>query len=247
MLGFPGGSDGKESACNVADPGSNPGLERFPGKGHHNSLQYSCLQNAIDRGAWWAIVHGVTESGTTEWQTLPEREGRNQLPTLCYFSWVIFCSSSVFEVSANCFILLCSSTVVKGPGEVIPTGNHSLYTLKNCCNLLNTPTLNCSWIPNVLWVQPLLQQNSKYRCWIFCFEESGEKQAISTDQYFCHGVSALKKKNRNECFRSIASSSSPFFSPLLRITHFGVPKWHVISKNVSYLKRRFWRRCKDDF
>jgi len=68
----------------------------------------------------------------------------------------------------------------------------------------------------------------KYRCWIFCFEESGEKQAISTDQYFCHGVSTLKKKTRSECFRSIASSSSPFFSsPLLRITYFGVPKWHV--------------------
>lgn len=50
----------------------------------------------------------------------------------------------------SCCQGLLSSTVVKGPGEVIPTGNHSLYTLKNCCNLLNTPTLNCSWIPNVL-------------------------------------------------------------------------------------------------
>ena len=169
---------------------------------------------------------------------------------MCYFSYVIFRSSSisVFEVSTNRFILLCSSTVVKGPGEVIPTGNHSLYSLKNCCNLLNPPTLNCSWIPNVLWVQPLLQHNSKYRCWIFYFEERGEKQAISTDGYFCHGVSALKKKNRSECFRSIASSSSPFFSsPPLRITHLGVPKWHVVSKNVSYLRRRFWRRCKDAF
>ncbi|KAI4542403.1 hypothetical protein MG293_007782 [Ovis ammon polii] len=50
----------------------------------------------------------------------------------------------------SCCQGLLSSTVVKGPGEVIPTGNHSLYTLKNCCNLLNTPTLNCSWIPNAL-------------------------------------------------------------------------------------------------
>ena len=66
MLGFPGGSDGKESACSGADPDSIPGLERFPGKGHRNSLQFSCLQNSIDRGAWWATVHGVTESDTTE-------------------------------------------------------------------------------------------------------------------------------------------------------------------------------------
>lgn len=50
----------------------------------------------------------------------------------------------------SCCQGLLSSAVVKGPGEVIPTGNHSLYSLKNCCNLLNTPTLNCSWIPNVL-------------------------------------------------------------------------------------------------
>ncbi|KAF4019472.1 hypothetical protein G4228_011252 [Cervus hanglu yarkandensis] len=50
----------------------------------------------------------------------------------------------------SCCQGLLSSTVVKGPGEVIPTGNHSLYSLKNCCNLLNPPTLNCSWIPNVL-------------------------------------------------------------------------------------------------
>ena len=76
----------------------------------------------------------------------------------------------------------------------------------------------------------------------------GEKQAISTDGYFCHGLSALKKKNRSECFRSIASSSSRFFSsPLLRITHFDVPKWHIVSNNVSYLRRRFWRWCKDAF
>ena len=59
---FPGGSVGKESACNVGDPGSNPGLGRSPGEGSGNTLQYSCLENSMDREAWQATVHGVAES-----------------------------------------------------------------------------------------------------------------------------------------------------------------------------------------
>ena len=54
--GFHGGSDGKVSACNVGGPGSIPGLGRSPGEGKGNPLQYSCLKNFMDRGAWWAIV-----------------------------------------------------------------------------------------------------------------------------------------------------------------------------------------------
>ena len=68
--GFPGGSDGKESACNVGDLGSVPGSGRSPGEGNGNPLQYSCLGNPMDRGAWQAIVHGVTESDMTEQLTL---------------------------------------------------------------------------------------------------------------------------------------------------------------------------------
>ena len=64
--GFPGGSDGKESACNAGHPGSIPGSGRSPGEGNGNPLQYSCLGNSMDRGAWQAIVHGVTESDMTE-------------------------------------------------------------------------------------------------------------------------------------------------------------------------------------
>ena len=56
---FPGGSDGKESACSAGDLGSIPRLERYPGEGNGNPLQYSCLQNSMDRGAWWSAVHGV--------------------------------------------------------------------------------------------------------------------------------------------------------------------------------------------
>ena len=58
-LGFPSGSDGKESPCNPGDPGSIPGLGRSPGKRHGNPLQYSCLENLMDRGAWGATIHGV--------------------------------------------------------------------------------------------------------------------------------------------------------------------------------------------
>ena len=63
-LGFPGGSDNKASACHVADLSSIPRLGRSPGEGNGNPLQYSCLENPMDRGAWWAIVHRVTKSQT---------------------------------------------------------------------------------------------------------------------------------------------------------------------------------------
>ena len=60
---FPGGSDGRESACNVGeDLGSIPGLGRCPGGGNGNPLWHSCLENPMDKGAWWATVHGVTKN-----------------------------------------------------------------------------------------------------------------------------------------------------------------------------------------
>ena len=64
FLGFPDGSDGKESICNVGDLGSIPGLGRSPGEGNANPFQYSCLENSMDRGAWQATVYGVTKSQT---------------------------------------------------------------------------------------------------------------------------------------------------------------------------------------
>ena len=59
FLGFPCGSAGKDSTCNAGDLGLIPGLGRSPGKGNGNPVQYSCLGNPMDRGAWWATVHGV--------------------------------------------------------------------------------------------------------------------------------------------------------------------------------------------
>ena len=63
-MATPGGSDGKESACNAQDPGSIPGLGRSPGEENDCPLQYSCLENSMDRGTWRATVHGVTKSRT---------------------------------------------------------------------------------------------------------------------------------------------------------------------------------------
>ena len=61
---FPGGSEVKASASNAGDLGSIPGSGRSSGEGNGNPLQYSCLENPMDGGAWWATVHGVTKSRT---------------------------------------------------------------------------------------------------------------------------------------------------------------------------------------
>ena len=57
-MGFPEGSDSKKSPCNVGDLGSIPGSRRSPGEGNGSPVQYSCLENAMDRGAWWATWSG---------------------------------------------------------------------------------------------------------------------------------------------------------------------------------------------
>ena len=60
-LGFPGGSDVKESVCNAGDLGSIPGSGRFPGDKNGNPFEYPCLENSMVREAWWATVHGITK------------------------------------------------------------------------------------------------------------------------------------------------------------------------------------------
>ena len=64
IKGFPGGSDGKASACNVGDAGSISGSGRSPGEGNGNPLQHTCLENPMDGGAWWAAFCGVAKSQT---------------------------------------------------------------------------------------------------------------------------------------------------------------------------------------
>ena len=63
-MGFPGGSDDKESACSAGDLGSISRSGRSPGEGNGCPLQYSCLENPMDTGAWWAPVHGVAKNWT---------------------------------------------------------------------------------------------------------------------------------------------------------------------------------------
>ena len=65
-MGFPSGSLGKESAYNARGPGAIPGSRRSPEGGNGHPLQYSCLGNCMDRGAWWATVLGLAESDVTE-------------------------------------------------------------------------------------------------------------------------------------------------------------------------------------
>ena len=64
LLGFPGGSDGKETACSEGELGSIPGLGSSPGGEHGNPLQYSCLENPMNRGSWLAQAYGVAKSQT---------------------------------------------------------------------------------------------------------------------------------------------------------------------------------------
>ena len=90
-MGFPGNSNGKQSACNVRDLGSRPGSGRSPAEGHGSPLQYSCLENPMDRGAWQATIHGVIESDMTERLTL--------LNIYTHKYIYILCSSASLELS----------------------------------------------------------------------------------------------------------------------------------------------------
>ena len=93
--GFPVGSDGKESTCSAADLCLISGLGRSPGKGNGNPLLYSCLENSLNRGAWWVTVYRVTKSNTTEWLTLILEFSSGLLFSftgLCmYFMPVLYC------------------------------------------------------------------------------------------------------------------------------------------------------------
>ena len=84
---FTGGSEVKSSASNAGDPGSIPGSGRSPGEGNGNPLQYSCLENPMDRGAWWATVHGVPKSRT--WLSNFTFTFTFQSQSL--MKWVLFC------------------------------------------------------------------------------------------------------------------------------------------------------------
>ena len=83
LLSFPGGSEVKASAWNVGNLGLIPGSGRSPGEGNGNPLQYSCLENPMEGGAWWAIVHGAPKSRTCGATSLLLSPGKASLPEQC--------------------------------------------------------------------------------------------------------------------------------------------------------------------
>ena len=95
--GFPGGSEVKASACNAGDLGSIPGSGRSPGEGNGNPLQYSCLENPMDGGAWWATVHGVAKSRTRlSDHTFTHTHLHTSTKSLPVFLCLLFCSRKYF-------------------------------------------------------------------------------------------------------------------------------------------------------
>ena len=78
----------------VRDLGSIPGLGRSPGEGNGNPLQYSCLENSMDRGAWWATVHGIAESNVTEQLTLSQTLRSSQ--KYVFKVWLLFDSKVMY-------------------------------------------------------------------------------------------------------------------------------------------------------
>ena len=103
---FPGSSDGKESAYNSGDPGSIPGLGRSPGEGNGNPLQYSCLENSMDRRSWWATVRGIAESDRTEWLTHTHKlESTGLIVVVCGLSFSSACGIFPDQGSNSCLLL----------------------------------------------------------------------------------------------------------------------------------------------
>ncbi|CAN0200175.1 unnamed protein product [Rangifer tarandus platyrhynchus] len=90
LISFPGGSNGKESACNIGDPCLIPVSGGSPGEGNGNRLQYSWLENFMDRGAWQATVHGVTKS----WTQLSDYHSHHTLNETEHFSYAYWPLSS---------------------------------------------------------------------------------------------------------------------------------------------------------
>ena len=145
-MGFPGSLDSKESAYNVGGLGSVPGLERSPGEGNDNPPHYSCLENPMNRGAWWATVHGVAKSQT--W--LSDGEGRRCLP-MCLDFQLFPSTYPAFHLLLFLYPLYfrVKSEEMRHLGCTIEGGAHSQGCSRASLNVV-------SWVPHAPFPSPTL-------------------------------------------------------------------------------------------
>ena len=120
-------SDSKESACNAGDPSSIPRSERSSGEGHGNPLQYSCLENSMDRGAWRATVCGITKSRTrlSDWTELNGIEHQNNTMCVCESHSHFVVSNSLWPHGLQHTRLSCPWD---SPGKNSGVGSHSILS-----------------------------------------------------------------------------------------------------------------------
>ena len=135
-MGFPGGSDGKESACNARDVGSIPGSGRSPGEGNGYPLQYSCLDNSMDWGTWRATLHRVAESDTTEILTQQHTWLYYTKSYIIHTSWVVFLTIVYVNFMGtffNTFILKYSekygSPPLNSPFSILSLSIHEIWIM----------------------------------------------------------------------------------------------------------------------
>ena len=108
LVACTGGSDDKASACNVGDLDSIPGLGRSPGEGNGNPLQYSCLENSMDGGAWWATVHGIAKSRIrlSDFTSLLQLSSKEQV-SFNFMAAITICSDFGAQKNKACHCLHC--------------------------------------------------------------------------------------------------------------------------------------------
>ena len=142
-MGLPCSSDSKEYACNSGDPGSIPGSGRSPGEGNDNPLQYSCLEDPMDRGTWWATVRGVSKSQTQ----MSDKQGEVQIVNYWGGSWGLAGREHPCVFSAVC----CGIYSHHGHFQASKTGV-SCGAGKRCMSWPASPLLIICYSAVTLWI-----------------------------------------------------------------------------------------------
>ena len=154
-MGFPGGSAVKNPPATVGDTGDTgliPGLRRLPGEGTGNPHQYSCLENPMDRGAWWATVHSVAKSRTQlKWLNMQNTPGfilswQLNIDGVANILWASVTSAASFPPHKEMRMSTCRSE-----GEIYSSPSPGTEE----CSVDNSP-LSISWVLTQLWA-PLVQ------------------------------------------------------------------------------------------